>query len=295
MVDDNDPTTELDEYEQEEQDYRDRVVNVDKSMAAKVMKIANEDGTLRRCIKARKSTFVSTLIHLDGKKFSFNGRDYLRPIYDQRDKQILLKTARQVEKCCHTASLITLANGEGIRADEIKPGMLVLAMDQSLKKTSDRVVASVSNGDKPCLQIKTKRGSLLEITYNHPLFTTSGWEVASNLKVGDKVASFKDEWVSAVWDEIDSIKEIGVLPTWALQTETQTFVSDSIINHNTTFLGNNLTINSVINPYNKALYVSPSHTQTRQFSNEKLKPAIEGSPHIKTYFQDSSVSTQVRR
>lgn len=61
----------------------------------------------------------------------------------------------------------------------------------------------------------------------------------------------------------------------------------------TTFLANNLTITSVVMPYNKSLYVSPSHTQTRQFSNEKLRPSIERSPLIKRYFQDSSVSTQV--
>jgi len=49
----------------------------------------------------------------------------------------------------------------------------------------------------------------------------------------------------------------------------------------------------VVRPFNKSLYVSPSHTQTRQFSNEKLRPAIEKSPLIKKYFQDSFVSTQV--
>lgn len=61
----------------------------------------------------------------------------------------------------------------------------------------------------------------------------------------------------------------------------------------TTFLANNLTADSVVIPYNKSLYVSPSHTQTRQFSNEKLRPAIEKSPLIKRYFQDHTVSTQV--
>ena len=60
-----------------------------------------------------------------------------------------------------------------------------------------------------------------------------------------------------------------------------------------TFLANNLTINSVVRPYNKALYVSPSHTQTRQFSSEKLKPNIERSPLIWRYLQDNKVSNQV--
>ena len=126
---------------------------------AKVLEAVNADGSLRKIIRASRSDFVHNLIYLDGKKFSFEGRDYLRPIYDRDDKRILLKTARQVEK--------------------------------------------------------------------------------------------------------------------------------------TTFLANNLTVTSVVQPYNKALYVSPSHMQTRQFSNEKLRPAIDKSPFIKKYFQDSAISTQV--
>lgn len=148
-----------DEYDFEQSDYRDRVHEVDERAVLKVMKRVNEDGTIRQHMKATKSAFVSKIIYLNGKPFDFTGRHYLKPIYNRPTRQLLLKTARQVEK--------------------------------------------------------------------------------------------------------------------------------------TTFLGNNLTVNAVIQPYNKALYVSPSHMQTRQFSNEKLKPAIEGSPLIAQYFQDSSVSTQV--
>ena len=61
----------------------------------------------------------------------------------------------------------------------------------------------------------------------------------------------------------------------------------------TTFLANNLVVTSAVMPYNKSLYVSPSHSQTRQFSSEKLKPAIEKSPIINRYLQDSKVSSQV--
>ena len=129
-----------------------------KTVASVLSKI-NEDGSLKKVIRARKSDFVRNLIYLDGGKFDFTGRDYLRPIYDRNDPQILLKNARQTEK--------------------------------------------------------------------------------------------------------------------------------------TTFLANNLTVSAVVQPFNKALYVSPSHTQTRQFSNEKLRPAIEKSPLIAKYYQDSKVSSQV--
>jgi hypothetical protein len=124
-----------------------------------VSKSLNEDGTSKTKIKASRSSFVRNLIYLNGEKFDFKGREYLIPIYDRDDKEVLLKTSRQVEK--------------------------------------------------------------------------------------------------------------------------------------TTFLANNLVINAVCKPWSKSLYVSPSHTQTRTFSSEKLKPAIEKSPLIKQYFQDSGVSQQV--
>lgn len=60
-----------------------------------------------------------------------------------------------------------------------------------------------------------------------------------------------------------------------------------------TMLANEFIINSCIIPYFKSLYVSPSHDQTRQFSNGKLKPWIDDSPPIQKYFQNSSTSRMV--
>lgn len=139
--------------------YNDAPTMPDPTKVARVSQEFNENGTLRKIIKARKSAFVHNLIYLDGAKFSFEGREYLLPIYDRNDSRILLKTARQVEK--------------------------------------------------------------------------------------------------------------------------------------STALTNHILVKSVVQPYNKSLYVSPSHTQTRQFSSEKLKPAIERSPFIMRYLQDSQVSNQV--
>ena len=154
-------------YEDEEPDsdtvgdyYRDKPeVLPSIQTVAKITKAFNDDGSIRNHIKATKTDFVHNLIYLDGKKFDFTGREYLFPLYNRRDSDVLLKTSRQVEK--------------------------------------------------------------------------------------------------------------------------------------TTFLANNLVVSSVVTPYSKSLYVSPSHTQTRQFSNEKLRPAIEKSPFVMRYFQDHAVSTQV--
>lgn len=113
----------------------------------------------REIIRARKSDWIHNLIRLDGEKFSFKGRGYLREIYDSNHPHKLLKTGRQVEK--------------------------------------------------------------------------------------------------------------------------------------STMLANEFIVNSCIIPYFKTLYVAPSHDQTRQFSNGKLKPWIDDSPVIQKYFQSSMTSKMV--
>jgi intein/homing endonuclease len=537
----------------EEKDYDDEPLPPDPTTVAKVRQEFNENGTIRKCIKARKSAFVHNLIYLDGAKFSFLGREYLLPIYDRKDSRILLKTSRQVEKCCHVNSTVVLASGLEKRASELVPGDRIVAAGEGWHQAVDTVIVSETNGDKPCVRIKTRLGSTLEVTLNHPLKKLTTWIDAGQLKKGDKLAALrsvghfgkiseplapllglmigdgamtesccrftcKDPTIQAwfeqlygpinfhvdnrsgtrnyyvginspviayvkqhglfgkvayqkelppicfsytkestrellrglwatdghcknvtkskidlvycttspilarqvrmllrkfgvvtvqrenrpsnggrlayiirvvtrrsieafhrelgpipgkpfelptckaksnldtlpqevhglilkarkdngshwtrdslgklgliqhmeycptyekvselqkvarseevqrvldsdiIWDEVVSVEDIGVQPTWALQTGTETFLSDFVVNHNTTSLANHLVVRSVVKPYNKSLYVSPSHTQTRQFSSEKLKPAIERSPFIMRYLQDSQVSSQV--
>lgn len=60
-----------------------------------------------------------------------------------------------------------------------------------------------------------------------------------------------------------------------------------------TFLANNLIVESAVTPYNKSVYVSPSYLQTRQFSAGKLTPWMEDSPTIARYLLSSKVSSQV--
>lgn len=298
---------ELEEYEQEDLDYDSEVDRMTASSgiekgylpsranAASVMNTFNKNGSIRTKIKATKSNFVHNLIHLDGHKFDFTGRDYLRPIYDRGDKDILLKTARQVEKCEQFQALIHTPDGNRKQISSLVPGDKVLYLDDSLTTSVCEVKASESNGIKPCLRLETSKGSVLLVTYNHPLYKKISsdlgiWCQASDLKEGDLVASCRG---GGSWDTIIKKSYGGEHLTWGIETETNTYISDFIRSHNTTYLANNIVVNSVVTPYNKSLYVSPSHMQTRQFSSEKLKPAIEKSPLIKTYFQDSSVSQQV--
>lgn len=117
------------------------------------------NGIARKLFKATKADWVSNLIYLDGKKFSFKGREYLLPIYNGNYKRRLLLYSRQSEK--------------------------------------------------------------------------------------------------------------------------------------STALANELICNSIVKPYNKAVYVAPSHSQTRQFSSGKLSPWTKDSPTIRKYFMSTKIVDQV--
>jgi intein/homing endonuclease len=529
-------------------------------------KVWSGNGTFKTLLKATKTGWIHNMIHLDGQKFDFNGREYLKQIYNANYPTKLLKTGRQVEKCHRASSTVHSASGLEVQIKSLRPGDHIVALSATGQQILDRVVHSESNGVKPTLRIKTRLGTTHEVTLNHPLRKLLGWELAENLKVGDKIAALrsvgffgslsqpmagligllfgdgcfssdgtvhqrslgftqknkevqdwfeiqarlsevphpkhfisktsgsrqywiaiqspigdwlkkydlfgsvantktlpdevfsydkpstqellrglwatdghcknvtpskvdlvfcstsevlarqvrlllrkfgvitvqrtyqpkkgelayilrvvtrksievfhseigpipgkpfsiptvdtnsnldtvpkdiypviaaakeragfggsgtgrcfekeagfrfksnyaptfwklaeaqailKDETIQTildsdlVWDEIVSIEDAGEQETWAIQTTTETYVSDFTVQHNSTMLANEFIINSVIIPYFKSLYVSPSHDQTRQFSNGKLKPWIEDSPLINKYFQDSSVSKQV--
>lgn len=285
---------ELGSHEISEMSYHDDPKLPSKRSVAKTFEAVNSDGTLKRFIRARKSDFVHNLIYLDGGKFSFAGRDYLRPIYDRNDSQILLKNARQTEKCVRVSTSFVNCGGTVKRVDAVVAGEEIAILDPDIPYyLRDEVVASESNGIKKCLRVETEYGFFIEGTLNHPLYTKDrGWVVLEELSVGDEIYCERDFSLLS-YRKITRISDIGEHETWALQTGSGTFLANGILNHNTTFLANNLTVSAVVQPYNKALYVSPSHTQTRQFSNEKLRPAIEKSPLIHRYFQDSRVSSQV--
>jgi hypothetical protein len=266
---------------------------IPKYQVADIQESFNRDGTVKKIFKAPKTTYVHHVIHLDGKKFDFTGRRYLYPIYNRGDSQILLKTARQVEKCSHEDSLVTTRMGE-VPIKELRPGDEIWALDSEGQIVTDEVVASESNGVKDCVKIVVDLYREVTVTFNHPLLTPDGWVQASELTLNQLIGciSFQPNQ-SIIWQRIKKIEAIRSQPTWGIQTSTQTYLSGGIWNHNTTYLANNLTINSVLHPYNKSLYVSPSHAQTRQFSSEKLKPAIERSPLIRRYLQNAKVSSQV--
>lgn len=78
------------------------------------------------------------------------------------------------------------------------------------------------------------------------------------------------------WDEIVSIEDIGNQLCIDFRVEdTHNFVTDGVITHNSTYLGNIcLSYAAMVSGF-KVLYVSPSHTQTKVFSRDRIKEPID--------------------
>ena len=185
--------TYLDSQEYENPDdyaqYNDEVPSVDPYESAQVMKLLNPDGTYTEKLRARKSVFIEKLVYLDGHPFSFKGRNYLRQIYDQNENKILLKTARQVEKCETKFVEFLMANGTVKTTLELMPGDEIISLDESTQKlVKDRVVHVGENGIKPLLKITTKKKRSVTVTHNHPFYKILGWVNATDIKKGDFIA-----------------------------------------------------------------------------------------------------------
>ena len=527
----------------------------------------DSNGNTLTAMKATKSSWIERLVYLDGRPFSFAGREYLLSIYNSNHPKKLLICGRQVEKCQHVDAPVSLASGIEVPISSLLAGDIVIGFSDQGKQEATKVIQSVTNGKKPCLKIQTRLGSTLIVTHNHPLRKLLEWVPAQELNKFDKIASLRTigkfgtkknplaamvglllgdgclcgstenygrvgftkenvavrnwfksfiplagypetlkeyqknnsgtynhtfkvspdflAWLTStglwgtrsgtkfipdecfeydkestrellrglwatdghcknktkcavdlvycstsermarqvrlllrkfgvittyrtykpkkgnlahlirvitrksveafyneigpipgkpfhvpkvesnsnldtlpkeiydvvfkirdrqsynpgysdgrsfskdlgfrfdrsycptyrkievvqnlfqdkllqtildadtVWDEIVSVENVGDQPTWAIQTESETYTSDFVVQHNSTMLANEIIVSSVVNNYHKALYISPSHLQTRQFSNGKLRPWIEDSPLLSKYYVTSAESSQV--
>lgn len=77
----------------------------DLKIQAKKVKIILDSGTVQERISAKRSDYAQALLYLEkGTPFRLNNREYLKKIYDMPQENILLCTARQVEKSTSAAA-----------------------------------------------------------------------------------------------------------------------------------------------------------------------------------------------
>lgn len=86
------------------------------------------------------------------------------------------------------------------------------------------------------------------------------------------------------WDEVDAVEDLGEEECVDLEVEEHhNFLLDGVFTHNSTTMGNKLLARCCITPGFKCLYVSPSSTQTKTFSADRIKDPIETSDILRGY------------
>lgn len=108
----------------------------------------------------------------------------------------------------------------------------------------------------------------------------------------DKLASVLN--TDLFWDRVVAVDDIGHQECIDFEVEdTHCYVANGFVAHNSTTICNIQVTESAINPHWRSLYVSPSALQTRQYSNEKMRPTVYDSPFIRDLFIDKYVIDQV--
>jgi len=84
------------------------------------------------------------------------------------------------------------------------------------------------------------------------------------------------------WDRVVEITPVGICKCVDFEVgDTHNFVVEGLVAHNSTLLGNVSLSYLLMNPYFRALYVSPSNQQTKVFSRDRIAEPIELSPFLK--------------
>lgn len=223
-------------------------------------------------------------------KFSFKGREYLRAIYDTPAKRRLLCCGRQVEKCCYINDLVFMSDGSLKPAKDVDVGDELLSISDLTSVGFGKVSWKSTVLIRRCVRISTRRGFRTIVSNTHPMRRNDSWVEAGILEVGDTLAVV-NRGGDPGWDVVCGIEDIGEQECVDFTVEPHhNFVADGFVTHNSTTIGNLMLSYSVVIPFFRTLYVSPSHQQTKVFSRDRLKEPIELSPVLKSYTNSKLLS-----
>lgn len=111
------------------------------------------------------------------------------PMYELENvgRRRLILDPRSWLKCHGINNLAILNNGQYISVSALVPGQKILGIDEHLRPQWTTVKGVAYQGIKPTIKLRFRTGRTIEVTPNHPVRLLSGWVLAENLKVGDRV------------------------------------------------------------------------------------------------------------
>ena len=134
-------------------------------------------------------------------------------------------------KCLAPDTILTLETGEGVRADEVKPGQSVQSYLNG--EVVYRPVAAVE--PQPAVEnylVKTTSGREITVSEGHPFLVSGDWKRVENLHAGDPLTSVSEGTVGS--DKVLSVDAVGERETIGIEIEdTHVHVTNGLVTHNT--------------------------------------------------------------
>ncbi len=156
---------------------------------------------------------------------------------------LMVEAGTGVGKCLTGDAWITFESGKRSQIGEIVaagtiPAEPILSITAGGKLTYQKIKALHKNGRRPVWKLKTGLGRSITATANHPFLTFNGWQVLSELRVGDRIATIRRLPPGALsqdlyWDRIVAIEPAGEAETFDLTMDGEpNFVANDIVVHN---------------------------------------------------------------
>ena len=143
-------------------------------------------------LKVRPHSWVRNNVFHRGTPFSFDGREYLVPIYDSPSPKVFIKAGRQVEKTAWINSRVMMAGGSWKRAGDVEIGDRLATLDcESMRMRVGHVTWKSRIYRKPCRRITTMLGHEAVMALTHPVRIWNGWVETSMLAIGSRLAAVR--------------------------------------------------------------------------------------------------------
>ena len=109
---------------------------------------------------------------------------------------LMVEAGTGVGKCLTGDAWITFKGGERRQIGEIVetgtiPSEPILCVTSTGELTYQKIQAVHKNGIRPVWRLRTGLGRKITATGNHPFLTFDGWQLLSELKVGDRIATVR--------------------------------------------------------------------------------------------------------
>lgn len=167
-----------------------------KSNQNEIIKYRNDDPIKeihgkRPTLHLSNSEITERYLRIEGDWFSFDGREYLKSIYNLDASRMIIKASRQVEKTEQRNTRVLLDNGwKEIKDVEI--GDKLISAEDDANVGTGKITWKSEEYTKPCYKIETELGHKLIAGEEHPIRQWGRWTDAKNLNEGDIIATVCD-------------------------------------------------------------------------------------------------------